>query len=407
MNREPRTANREPRRLPLLVLCLLPFALSLVAAPGVPSKIGDAEFWRIVTGFSEPGGYFPSNNFVSNEMEYQTVIPELLTTVEPGGVYLGVGPDQNFTYISALRPKMAFIVDIRRQNMLQHLMYKALMEMAPTRADFLSRLFGRLRPPSLDDRATPRALLDAFAEAPPSLALFEETNRRMLDLLERQHGFTLSPDDADAIRYVLGTFYEYGPEITYAPIDMSRPPGFGPSVRVSMFPSFRELVNQSDGTGTNRGYLATEESYRFLRDLQRRNLIVPIVGDFAGDKALAAVGGWVRGRGAVVTSIYVSNVEQYLFQNNVWRLYYDNVAALPTDGTSAFVRAFFPFGGIIRTNPALLTRSPDSSDPINLYLYPVSSTLVSPVSVILSAVADGRIASYLDVIELSQQKVER
>jgi len=375
--------------------------VSLVDARGVPSKLSDVEFWRMVTGFSEPGGYFPANNFVSNEMEYQSVLPALLTTVKPGGVYLGVGPDQNFTYISALQPRMAFIVDIRRQNMLQHLMFKALIEMAPTRGDFLSRLFGRPRPPGLDDAATPRALLEAFAGAPASLALFEETNRRALDLLERQHGFALSPDDTDAIRYVLGTFHEYGPEITYAPIDMSRPPGFGPTVRVSMFPSFRELVNQGDPTGTNRGYLATEDSYRVLRDLQRRNLIVPIVGDFAGDKALSAVGGYVRERGAVVTSIYVSNVEQYLFQNNVWRLYYDNVAALPTDRTSTFIRAFFPFGGMIRTNPAILSRSPESADPINLYLYPVSSTLVSPVSAILTALAEGRVSSYLDVIELS------
>ena len=55
---------------------------------------------------------------------------------KPGGVYLGVGPDQNFTYILALQPKIAFIIDIRRQNMLQHLMYKALIEISKDRADF-------------------------------------------------------------------------------------------------------------------------------------------------------------------------------------------------------------------------------------------------------------------------------
>jgi hypothetical protein len=39
------------------------------------------------------------------------------------GVYVGVGPYQNFTYISALDPDIAFVVDIRRKNLLHHLLY--------------------------------------------------------------------------------------------------------------------------------------------------------------------------------------------------------------------------------------------------------------------------------------------
>ena len=93
---------------------------------------------------------FRSDNFVSNEITFQWVIPDLLRTTKPGGVYLGVGPDQNFTYIVALKPKIAFIFDIRRQNMLTHLMYKALIEQSTDRADFVSRLFARPRPTGLD-----------------------------------------------------------------------------------------------------------------------------------------------------------------------------------------------------------------------------------------------------------------
>src|SRR5262249_5003573 len=120
---------------------------SPVVAQSLPTKLSDSAFWKLVTDFSEPGGYFRSDNFVSNETTYQWVIPELLRTTKPGGVYLGVGPDQNFTYIVALKPKVAFIFDIRRQNMLTHLMYKALIESSSDRADFLSRLFSRARPP--------------------------------------------------------------------------------------------------------------------------------------------------------------------------------------------------------------------------------------------------------------------
>ena len=75
--------------------------------------LSDQEFWRLVGTLSEPAGAFElSDTFVSNE----TSVPELARWLRPsGGVYIGVGPEQNFTYIAALRPAMAFIVDIRRE----------------------------------------------------------------------------------------------------------------------------------------------------------------------------------------------------------------------------------------------------------------------------------------------------
>src|SRR5215216_2381866 len=133
-----------------------------LGAQSLPSKLNDAEFWKLVTDFSEPGGYFRSQNFVSNETAYQWVIPTLLRTTKPGGVYLGVGPDQNFTYVVALKPKIAFIFDIRRQNMLTHLMYKAIIEQSADRADFLSRLFSRQRPMGLDSTSAPEVLFRAY-----------------------------------------------------------------------------------------------------------------------------------------------------------------------------------------------------------------------------------------------------
>src|SRR5437867_4039655 len=96
----------------------------------LPPRLTDKEFWKMITDFSEAGGYFRSDNFLSNEAGYQRVIPSLKKNVRSGGVYLGVGPEQNFTYVVAFEAKMAFIVDIRRQNMLEHLVYKALMELS-------------------------------------------------------------------------------------------------------------------------------------------------------------------------------------------------------------------------------------------------------------------------------------
>ncbi len=386
------------------VLVALAFVAGWVDARGVPSKITDADFWRMVSGYSEPGGYFPSNNFVSNEMDYQSVVPRLTEMVPQGGVYLGVGPDQNFTYIAALRPAMAFIVDIRRQNMLQHLMYKALFELSPARADFLSRLFGRPKPEGLDTDAPAPVLLETYAQAAPSQALHAETVHRVLDVLERQHEFALTPDDGETIRFLMEMFFTYGPDLTYAPVEFDRPFTSANGLRLSMFPSYGELATRTDEAGTNHGYLATEEHYAFVRNLERRNLIVPVVGDFAGDRALAAVGRYVTDRGAVITAIYTSNVEQYLFQNDLWRSYYANIAGLPTDETSTFIRSFFPYGGRIRMNPLAATYVPGvTTASTSLYLYPESSTLLNPVRQLLAEVERGRISGYLDVIGLSMR----
>src|SRR5471030_2279841 len=133
-----------------------------LAAQTLPAKLSDSTFWKLITDISEPGGYFRSDNFVSNENTFQWVIPDLLHTTKTGGVYLGVGPDQNFTYIVAMKPKISFIFDIRRQNMLTHLMYKALLEQSADRADFISRLFARPRPTGLDTTSTPEAIFAAF-----------------------------------------------------------------------------------------------------------------------------------------------------------------------------------------------------------------------------------------------------
>ena len=83
-------------------------------AEALPSKLSDAEFWRIIEDFSEPNGTFRSDNLLSNEVFLQHVIPDLVRTAKHERVYLGVGPEQNFTYISAIRPRLAFIVDVRR-----------------------------------------------------------------------------------------------------------------------------------------------------------------------------------------------------------------------------------------------------------------------------------------------------
>src|SRR5215469_14231744 len=154
----------------VLALC---FFLSIGSAEELSTRLTDDAFWKLVTDFSESGGRFPSDNFASNELAIQRVLPELARGRKASGAYLGVGPEQNFTYIVALKPKIAFIIDIRRQNMIEHLMYKAMIEMSTDRADFLSRLFSRPRPEGIGKTATVTELFNAYHDVQPDQMLFQ------------------------------------------------------------------------------------------------------------------------------------------------------------------------------------------------------------------------------------------
>ena len=348
------------------------------AAEPLPARLSDRAFWQMVTEFSEPGGFFRSDNLVSNESTFQQIIPDLLKKTPRGGVYVGVGPDQNFTYITALAPRMAFIVDIRRQNMLLHLMYKALIETSDDRIEFLSKLFSRERPASLGASATPQDLFDAFGDVPASDALFARNEQALFDWLEKHHGFALSEEDHRAIEYVYRAFYLGGPDLRYS---------FPQQMGGRWFPTYSELMVETDLEGLNHSYIANEKHFRDLKELETNNLLIPIVGDFGGDKALHKVGEYLREHGATVTYFYTSNVEQYLFQTEAWSKYYTSVGAMPLDQTSTFIRAYFN----------LRFRSVQSFNA-----GPRSETLTDPIAPFIGAFRDGRIHTYYDVIERSR-----
>ena len=366
-----------------------PFAILALATPllagcaaerPLTDRIDDATFWRMVSEFSEPGGYFHSDNFVSNEAEFQYVIPSLRARLGTGGAYVGVGPDQNFTYLVAFRPQIAFIVDIRRQNMLQHLMYKALIELSADRAEFLSRLFARRIPSELDSLSSAEALFHAIQLATPDTMLYRRAFVDIAEHLRVTHGFALTDEDVQTIEYVYGAFFAAGPDLTYS----YGQGGFAYAIRG--MPTYAYLQLESDEEGTRHGYLASEANYRTLKDLQSRNLIVPLVGNFAGEKTLRTVGRYLSEHGQTVKILYTSNVEQYLFrQGSDWSRFYSNVATLPISSASTFIRS-------VPANNVVYPRNPNSR----------SAQFVSPIGELVTAFRNGRLNSYYDVIEMSR-----
>jgi hypothetical protein len=303
----------------------------LRGAESLPSKLSDQEFWRLSTEFSEPNGTFRSDNLLSNEMWLQYVIPDLLRTAKGGRVYMGVGPEQNFTYISTLHPKMSFIVDVRRGNRDLHLMYKALFELSADRAEFVSRLFSKPRPEGLNAKSTIQQIIAGYWNIDTSETLYDENLKAIRETLLSKHKLPLSDEELKGIADVYHAFFWHGPSINYS----SSGNGFGGRTQ----PSYADLMMATDGNGQTRSYLATEEQFAFVKELEVKNLLVPVVGNFAGPKAIRAVGKYVREKGSLVSAFYLSNVEQYLMQDGLWRDFCRNVATLPLDESSQFIRA--------------------------------------------------------------------
>lgn len=335
--------------LALAIGCLFVAVPQFRAADTLPLQISDEAFWKIIEDFSEDNGYFTSENFSSNERGYQTLIPKLMAKWQPGNAYMGVGPEQNFQYIASLKPKIAFIVDIRRQNMIQHLMYKAAFEMSSNRADFLSLVFSRKRPAGLSESSTTLQLFDAYSFAGKDAALAEANRKAIKDLLVKDHKFRLTEDDLLTMDHVFDVFAAYGVAINYSSqIDSSGQmrQGRGGSNNVD----YSALMVLTDQNGLNRSYLASEDSFRFMKDLEKKNLLIPVVGNFGGPKALRSVGQYLKDHGAIVGAFYLSNVEQYLFRPPdqtppVARQFYESVGTLPLDESSMFIRSGNGGGG--------------------------------------------------------------
>lgn len=348
-----------------------PRATRAAASSTLPDRLTDQQFWQLVTTLSEPDGFFDSDNLLSNEDTFQTVIPALRRAVPAGEVYLGVGPEQNFPYVLATQPALAFITDVRRGNLHLHLLYKALIEQSATRADFLSRLFGRRRPVAVGEGTTIEALLRAYGAQTPDRAYADEVFEAARIHLVEGHGFALQPADRDGMRYVYDQFSAAGPALRFVS-----------SRGGNWYPTFADLQVATDAEGVQHGYLATEVHFQQLRAMQRRNAIVPVVGDFAGPKALRAIGAWVAGHGGTVGTFYTSNVERYLFQDGLWTAFMKNVSALPLAPHSTFIRSCFDSCSASGGSRAV--------------------SLLDSVTGLLADLQAGRVRSYRDVLDHSR-----
>ncbi len=326
-------ARLRPAILPFIAsLLLLSFTLSHAAV--VRAAKDHKSFAALSARLSEPGGFFDSDNLISNETSYQHVLGKMREIGVSGGVYIGVGPDQNFTYIAKIRPRVAVIIDIRRDNLLQHLLFKALFTRARNRIEFLSLFFGRPFPRTKGwEQRGIKELIDYIDNTAPDPRLFEKTKSDLLRLIQ-SFGIGLTQSDLDTIVKIHKAFFSSGLDIRYS--SHYRPPR-------SIYPTFRELLLEQDLTSNVQNYLNSEDDFRFLKKMEEQDLIVPVVGDLSGPQALKAIGGYAGEIKERVSAFYVSNIEFYLSRQGTMEKFVENVKSLPIDGASVMIRSYFNY----------------------------------------------------------------
>ena len=297
----------------------------------------DTSFAASVARLSETPGYFDSDNLISNETSYLHAVSHLRSMGVTGGAYIGVGPDQNFSYIAAIRPAVAYMIDIRRDNLLMHLMFKAIFQRSSNRLEFLARWTGRVVP--ADVRSWDNAPIDSILTKVDSLAVdstASETDSLLATI--RAYGVPLSVADSSNIRRFHGEFVLNGLDLRFT--STGRTPRW-------YYPTLRQLILERDLEGRQSSYLANEADWRFVKGLEGRDRVIPVVGNLAGTAAFPAIGRDVIARGERVSALYVSNVEMYIWRDGSFATFAQHAARLPRNERSVIIRSFFGggFGG--------------------------------------------------------------
>ena len=200
-----------------------------------------------------------------------------------------------------------------------------------------------------------------------------DTLHAVLEQLTVKHKFLLSDEDKRSIASAMLVFRTFGAFLK----------GTGDKNL-----TYSQAATGTDLTGRYQSYLASEENFNFVQDLERRNLIVPLVGDFAGDKAIVSIGRYLKERGATVDVFYVSNVERYLWdQGDHGKVFYSNVSALPLDQNSTFIRS-------VTSDISRRLGVPLPAGTANW------RSFLSPMSDSLKAFTEGRVHSYRELFEI-------
>lgn len=291
------------------------------------TTISKDAFKSILYNFSEKGGNYPSDNLISNELTYLNALDDnKIEQLKEEGAYIGVGPEQNFSYIGYLKPKIAFIVDIRSECQTEHLMYKALFKLSKTPEQFLNHLFG-LNQKSIDSVWILEKYFEHFDKEKQDKNTAIKTFQNVVNIIENDFEITLTNGQKKFIQYVLTEFYEKGKQLVFT----------NKTGLVKQFPTFEQIILAKTPSGLQKSFLADLNSYNYVREMHAKNLIIPLIGDFAGKKTFKKIASYLTKNQLSVSAFYVSNVESCLSQAQ-YEKFMSNLKSLPINNNSVVIR---------------------------------------------------------------------
>jgi hypothetical protein len=356
------------------------FAIALLgpAPSACAQRPSDSSFAGLVARLSEPNGYFDSDNIITNEVSYLHVASQLEKLGTRGGVYIGVGPDQNYSYVAMIRPSIAFMLDIRRDNLLEHLLFKSIFHAARNRFEYLCVLLGKPVPADVERwTGRPMAEIMAYLEKTPPDADAAAASRRASNDRITRFGVALTARDREMIDRYRAQFVSEGLDTRYSSLGRNNR---------SNYPSFGQLINETDRAGRQRSYLADENAYQLIRQMELADRIVPVTGNVAGEKAVRAIGQYATERNLRVSAFYISNVEQYLMnRDGGFDNYAKNLKSLPRDSTSVIIRSYF--GRMGMQHPLYVPAFGN-----------LSTSIVEPIDAFAKAHSAGELSSYEQLV---------
>lgn len=263
----------------------------------------------------EPSNY-QLDCFVTNELAYNDVLVECLPTGTTGA-YVGVGPCQNLTYIGALRPRLAFVVDARIDNLLEHLMFKLLFERAETPAEYLGLLLSRDLGSSHAVGSEPEAVVAAVEKCPVSPELFR-TNLAWLRT-EMSDRWPLTDLHRNRIDRLYGEFFRRQLDITNVDAETTE--------NLDEIANLRDVISARTSHGINLHFLTDAERYAVVRQLQRDDRVIPLLGNLGSGETTDRINELLRAYGESISTFYVSNIEEHVLQR--YRIEGDRITARP------------------------------------------------------------------------------
>jgi hypothetical protein len=313
-----------------------PAVPSTLVLPITSAASPESTYGRTFLKLSEPAGYFPSENVVSNETSYLHVLDAMRREGVTGGAYIGVGPDQNFSYIAAIRPAVAFMFDIRRDAMIEHQLFKTVFAMSRNRLEYLCILLAKPVPANVaaweDSSITS---LVRFIDTTNASVEFAKSSEIEIESRAKRLGIPLSDNDIGVLALYRAAFIRYGLDVQYSSLNGNS---------MGNMPGWRDLLLEVDRAGNQLNYLAADSLFQFVKRMQADNRIIPVTGNAAGPTALRRLGDEIRERGLVVSALYMSNVEQYLWRDGGFPGFATNVKALPRNEKSVIIRSLFGGG---------------------------------------------------------------